>query len=130
MPSEEQVAGRAAARAAGLLRQIDRDGTEEYSPVVTVALAPAATNMTLLQNFPNPFNPSTNISFNLPESGAVTLTVFNELGVEVARIHDGLQLESGWHTASFNASALPSGVYMYRLQTGSGSTMKTMIVSK
>jgi hypothetical protein len=112
------------------LRQIDRDGTVEYSPVVTVALASAATNMTLLQNFPNPFNPSTNISFNLPESGAVTLTVFNELGVEVARIHDGAQLEAGWHTASFNASALPSGVYMYRLQTGGGSTMRTMIVSK
>jgi hypothetical protein len=112
------------------LRQIDRDGTTDYSPVVTVALAPAASSLTLLQNFPNPFNPSTNITFNLPESGAVTLTVYNELGVEVARLHDGAQLEAGWHTASFDASALPSGVYMYRLTSAAGTNMKTMIVSK
>ncbi len=112
------------------LRQIDRDGTFEYSPVVTVALAHAASSVKLMQNFPNPFNPSTNISFNLPEAGTVTLTVYNELGVEVARIHDAAQFEAGWHTAAFNASALPSGLYSYRLSTPAGSVAKTMIVTK
>ncbi len=112
------------------LRQIDRDGTFEYSPVVTVALAPAASSVKLMQNFPNPFNPSTNIAFNLPEAGSVTMTVYNELGLEVVRLLDNASFESGWHTASFNASELPSGVYMYSLQTAAGTTTKTMIVSK
>jgi hypothetical protein len=99
------------------LRQIDRDGSIEFSPVVSVSPAVVAGTIELKQNFPNPFNPATNISFNLPASDIVSLSVYNELGVEVARIHDGAQLERGWHSASFNATELPSGLYMYRLQT-------------
>ncbi len=112
------------------LRQIDRDGSIDYSPVVSVAPAVVAGAVELKQNFPNPFNPATNISFNLPESDLVSLSVYNELGVEVARIHDGAPLERGWHTASFNATELPSGLYMYRLQTSAGTSSRTMMLMK
>ncbi len=112
------------------LRQIDRDGTTEYSQVVTLSVAPTAEKVTMLQNYPNPFNPTTNISFYLPASDVVTLVVYNELGVEVARVHDNAALESGWHTTSFRAGSLPSGLYAYRLQTGAGSVARTMVVAK
>lgn len=112
------------------LRQIDRDGSIDYSPEVSVSPAVVAGTIELKQNFPNPFNPATNISFNLPASDVVSLSVYNELGVEVARIHDGAQLERGWHTASFNATELPSGLYMYRLQTSAGTSSRTMMLMK
>jgi hypothetical protein len=112
------------------LRQIDRDGTTEYSQVVTLSVAPTAEKVTMLQNYPNPFNPTTNISFYLPTSDVVTLVVYNELGVEVARVHDNAALDSGWHTTSFRAGSLPSGLYAYRLQTGTGSVARTMVVAK
>lgn len=112
------------------LRQIDRDGSIDYSPEVSVSPAGVAGTVELKQNFPNPFNPATNISFNLPASDVVSLSVYNELGVEVARIHDGTQLERGWHTASFNATELPSGLYMYRLQTSAGTSSRTMMLMK
>jgi hypothetical protein len=69
----------------------------------------------LHQNFPNPFNPSTSIAFDLPFSSIVTLKVYNVLGQEVARILDAVVFESGAKTVHFDASTLPSGTYLYRL---------------
>jgi hypothetical protein len=82
----------------------------------------------LHQNFPNPFNPTTNIRFNLPEASDVTLEVFNVLGQRVAVLANQ-QLQSGTHTAQFDASALSSGVYLYRLSTNRFvETRKMMLV--
>jgi hypothetical protein len=74
-------------------------------------------NFQLEQNFPNPFNPGTNIAFSVPtaESGSViTLRVFDILGREVATLVNGM-VEPGRHTVLFTAQGLPSGIYLYRL---------------
>ena len=71
----------------------------------------------LHQNFPNPFNPSTEILFDLPETAMVSLVLYDVLGREIARLVEG-EMPAGWHRARFNAANLPSGVYLYRIQAG------------
>ncbi len=71
----------------------------------------------LYQNFPNPFNPVTTIRYGLPQKSAVTLTVYNLLGQEVATLVT-MEEEAGYHEVRFDGSGLASGVYIYRLQAG------------
>ncbi len=75
------------------------------------------------QNYPNPFNPSTLIQFSLPASETVTLRVFDSLGRTVATLLDRKLHTAGKHTVQFNAAGLASGVYLYRLETGSSVLM-------
>jgi hypothetical protein len=84
---------------------------------------------TLDQNYPNPFNPSTTIVFTLGVESLARLTILDVLGREVATLHDG-QLTSGQHEVVFDATGLPSGVYLYRLETPSGSAVRAMQVLK
>jgi hypothetical protein len=82
----------------------------------------------LEQNFPNPFNPSTTIRYALPEAAQVRLEVYTLTGQRVAVLASGEQ-RAGWHTASFDGSALASGVYIYRLQAGGFvQTRKLMLI--
>jgi len=74
----------------------------------------------LMQNFPNPFNPSTTISFNIPTPLFVSLKVFDCIGKEVATISSGV-MPAGRHNINWNAAELPSGVYFYRIQAGDPS---------
>lgn len=83
----------------------------------------------LNENFPNPFNPSTKISFEIPEASNVTLKVFDITGREVASLINGF-LNSGIHEISWNASELSSGVYFYRIQAGSFTKTKKMHLIK
>ncbi|MGF1669194.1 MAG: T9SS type A sorting domain-containing protein, partial [Balneolaceae bacterium] len=78
----------------------------------------------LKQNFPNPFNPSTNIQFSLPEPGNVTLQVFDINGRRIATLLNDELRSSGQHSLSFDASRFASGVYFYRINatTNSGRT--------
>jgi hypothetical protein len=71
----------------------------------------------LSQNYPNPFNPFTTIHYQIPSRAHVTLTVFDLLGREVATLVDGME-EPGEKRATFDGSALASGVYFYRLRAG------------
>ena len=79
--------------------------------------------------YPNPFNPSTVITYDLPESADVNLVVYDVAGREMARLVDGHQ-ESGYYRVVFDASHLPSGVYLYRLQSGSSVVSKQIILLK
>ncbi len=71
----------------------------------------------LNQNFPNPFNPTTLISFRIPKEENVTLVVYDLLGREVRVLVDGIK-SAGDHQVLFDASGLPTGVYIYRLRAG------------
>jgi hypothetical protein len=82
---------------------------------------------TLEQNFPNPFNPSTNISFTLARGGFTTLTVYNLLGQKIATLI-AENLTAGSHEIRFDATNLSTGVYFYRLQSGALSAVKKMLL--
>jgi hypothetical protein len=81
------------------------------------------------QNYPNPFNPATTISYEIRSAGQVTLRVFDVLGREVATLVNGYQ-GAGSHTSTFDGSRLSSGVYFYRLQSGSFVNTKKMVLEK
>lgn len=83
----------------------------------------------LEQNFPNPFNPTTNIEFSIPETSNVTLEVFSIQGQRVATLVDGT-LNAGTHSVNFNAANLPSGMYMYRIQAGNFTKVNKMTLVK
>jgi hypothetical protein len=83
----------------------------------------------LKQNFPNPFNPTTTIQFTLPERSHVRLTVMDLLGRELATIVDG-ELEAGTHTSVFDGYRFSSGMYFYRLQSGSSVQTKKLVLIK
>ena len=83
----------------------------------------------LSQNFPNPFNPSTTIRFDLAKGTDVKLVVYNSLGQEVAKIFEGYQ-KAGSYEATFDASKLSSGTYYYRLTTDSYVETKKMLLIK
>ena len=86
--------------------------------------------MTLNENYPNPFNPATKISFILPATGTATLSVYNILGQKVATLVDGVVRGKEVQTVSFDGSALASGVYYYRLQSGQNVETKKMVLIK
>jgi hypothetical protein len=86
-------------------------------------------NFYLFQNYPNPFNPSTKISFVLPQANNVKLTVYDALGREVAVLVNEFRQAGQWN-AEFNASALSSGIYFYRLEAGSFTETKKMLLIK
>ncbi len=84
----------------------------------------------LSQNFPNPFNPSTNISFSLAGRERVTLTIYNLLGQKVATPIDAALLSAGRHQVRFDAGHLPNGIYYYRLEAGTFAAVKRMVLLK
>jgi hypothetical protein len=89
----------------------------------------APSKFELVQNFPNPFNPTTKIKFSLPTNEMTHLVVFNMLGQEVVTLVND-QLSSGAHEIEFNASELPSGIYFYTLQAGNLNITKKMVFLK
>lgn len=115
------------------LKQIDFDGTYEYSSVVEAEIV-IPLEFSLQQNYPNPFNPSTKIKFSLAADSKVLLKIYDILGQEVTTLFNG-DLSAGEHEIDFNASRLNSGVYLYRLDAQgingkSFSSVKKMILGK
>lgn len=86
-------------------------------------------NFSLEQNYPNPFNPTTNIRFSIPNTGFVRLIVFDILGREAATLVNEVR-SAGNYTVDFDASLLSSGVYFYRLESGSFTESKKMLLVK
>ena len=83
----------------------------------------------LSQNYPNPFNPSTSISYSIAQPGMVKLEVFDLLGQKVADLLNEVQT-AGTHEIIFDASAIPSGIYIYRLTSNGQSTLRKMTLIK
>ena len=99
------------------------------SSVGNEELAALPEKFDLKPNYPNPFNPSTQIAFDLPESTDVRLMVFDVLGRQVATLINQ-SMKAGTHTVSFDAQRLASGVYIYRLEAGSFSMTRNMMLIK
>ncbi|MBI2418564.1 MAG: T9SS type A sorting domain-containing protein [Ignavibacteriales bacterium] len=83
----------------------------------------------LSQNYPNPFNPSTTIKFSLPEKAQVSIIIYNQLGQKVTELLRA-DKEAGDYQIEWNASNLPSGVYMYEMRTEKFSSIKKLILMK
>ena len=109
------------------LKQVNNDGTYEYSKVVEVEIVPK--EFELYQNYPNPFNPSTKIRYQLPKRSKIVIKLYNILGSEVKEILNDVK-DPGTYEIEVNAKDLPSGVYFYRLQAGSFVAAKKMILMK
>jgi len=110
------------------LKQIDFDGRYQYSSEVEVDVTGPLT-FNLEQNYPNPFNPSTTINYSVPEAGNVILSVYNTVGEEVAKLVNGYS-EAGRFNVTFDAPNLPSGVYLYKLQSANTVLTKKMMLLK
>jgi hypothetical protein len=89
----------------------------------------AVNDYALDQNFPNPFNPVTTISYALPQDGLVLLKIYDALGREVSTLVNEFK-QTGRYTASFDASKLSSGVYIYKLTSGKYTATKKMMLVK
>jgi len=112
------------------LKQQDYDGTFEYSPVVVVTVDEIKTPITyqLNNNYPNPFNPATTISYQIPEEGLTNITVYDMRGREVAQLVNKQQI-AGHYNVSFDASELGSGVYFCKMISGNYTkTIKMLLV--
>jgi hypothetical protein len=105
------------------LKQIDFDGTYEYSNEVEVIIN-VPEKFELSQNYPNPFNPATTIRFSIPKEELVTLKVYNFIGEEVATLVNEIK-QVGNYYLTFNADNLSSGVYLYKLKAGSFAAIYT-----
>jgi hypothetical protein len=101
----------------------------ETDPLAGVAEPIEGTPSTfaLYQNYPNPFNPATRISFNLEKAGYATVVDYNMLGQKVASPVSG-NYSAGVHEVTFDASQLSTGVYFYRLESGSFVAVRKMMV--
>ncbi|HCY75889.1 MAG TPA: hypothetical protein DHV28_08195 [Ignavibacteriales bacterium] len=110
------------------IKQIDNDGQFEYSKTIEVDFN-SPKLFELSQNYPNPFNPKTTIRFSIPEAGNVKISLYNPLGQEVSTILNEVR-ESGTHIVNFDASELNSGMYIYKLESGSFIQTRKMILLK
>lgn len=110
------------------LKQIDLDGTFEYSNIIEAeVLSPS--EFILEQNYPNPFNPNTRIQFAIGSKQFVSLKIFNSLGEEVASLVNE-EKSAGFYKIDFNASHLSSGIYYYKIIAGDFVQTRKMILIK
>jgi len=110
------------------LKQIDFSGAYEFSNEIFVDVN-APLEFALNQNYPNPFNPATKINFSLAEPSFVKLAVYNLMGEEV-RVLKNEYMSAGNFTSSFDAASLPSGMYIYKIETAQYSSVRKMLLMK
>lgn len=110
------------------LEQVDLDGSVNYSSVLEVVINKPAV-FALEQNYPNPFNPSTRINYSIATPGQVNLSLYDVLGRKVQELVNE-QKPAGSHFFDLDARQLSSGVYFYRLESGSFSQIRKMTLVK
>jgi hypothetical protein len=115
----------------GLFAALANGTVVAFGPVTSVAQQSTTTPLTydLSQNYPNPFNPSTQIAFSVPMEGFAKLVVYNGLGQEIAVLANGT-FSPGTYRVDFNAAGLPSGSYFYRVEAGSFTSTRKMLLLK
>jgi len=118
------------------LRIIKKDSVELQSYPISIIAVPTAVvekvgpnNFELFDNYPNPFNPSTVITYQLPVSTVVSLKIYDLLGREIETMVNGRE-DAGLHKAILNVKGLPSGVYFYRLHAGTFVQTKKLVLVK
>ena len=115
------------------LKQIDLDGTFHFTDPVCVNVVteakenPVPKLFALQQNYPNPFNPNTRIGFQVTGYGRVNLAVFDVLGREVVTLVNEVK-QPGLYTVQWDANGLASGVYFYRLQSGTFVAVRRLTI--
>lgn len=114
------------------LRQVDLDGKSTYSKEVMVDLKTMPREYVLEQNFPNPFNPTTNIKFTLPKDERVKLLVYNAVGALIKILIDEEKISGNytvnWDATNSHGNDVASGIYYYKLQTPSVTLTKKMVL--
>jgi hypothetical protein len=104
-------------------------GAFEYDPSSEVTeIGDAPRRFELSQNYPNPFNPSTLIGFSVDQTGKTSIILYNVIGQRVATLFDGVGVSGTRYEITFNGSHLPSGVYFYRLESGTRSDVKRLLL--
>lgn len=112
-----------------LLQTMSQSPAQQQPGIQSPTKAHETINRLAIDNYPNPFNPSTTIRFALPENSFVTLKVYDVLGKEVATLVNE-ERSAGYHGVQFNASQLASGIYFYQIQAGTYRAVKKMILMK
>jgi hypothetical protein len=112
------------------LKQVNRDGTFDYSGEVEASVVLSAEAYALSQNFPNPFNPVTTFSFAVKDRQHVKVSVYDMIGREVATLIDAVTEPNILHKVSFDGSTLSSGVYFYALRTPGRLEIRKLMLMK
>jgi hypothetical protein len=118
------------------LKQVDLDGTVHVTDPIqvraltAVKIEAAPREFSLSQNFPNPFNPSTEIKFSVEAAGRATLETFNVLGQKVSTLFDDLAEPGKYYKVKFDGGSLSSGMYMFKLESGTKTQMRKMLLLK
>jgi hypothetical protein len=102
---------------------------ESPAPVAAEQEGVTNTKVILKDNYPNPFNPTTRISYSLPQESFVTLKIYDAVGREIATLVNGLKSE-GEYSVDFNAGSFASGFYFYKLEAGNVTQVKKMMLIK
>ena len=110
------------------LKQVDYDGTFEYSEEIKVGMTPTL-EYSVSQNYPNPFNPTSTIQYTIPKMGFVKISIYNILGNEIKVLISEEKIP-GNYEITFNAKELASGIYFYKIRTGEFSQIKKMTLMK
>lgn len=114
---------------AGSMFTAEQSFTVDNSPVSSEIINETPLAFELKQNYPNPFNPSTNIEFSVPSSGQVVLEIYDINGRKIQELVNE-SLSAGSYTATFDASSLASGLYLYRLRTAANVLTRKMTLIK
>lgn len=111
------------------LKQIDHDGTFKFSGIVEVSINQIPNTYSLNQNFPNPFNPSTTIQYDIPKNSLVKISVYDVLGEEIKLLVNE-EINPGHHEIVFDGRQLVSGIYYYTISAGGFNQSRKMILMK